>query len=142
MRGAGQGQPNEEQLADAARQGCKVVINLCSSWWRALFAARRSGTVRELGMRYVHIPVQFKAPSEEDLLLFCRGDGQPCRRQNARALRRELSCHRVYWPLSSRSAAMGSRRRLSSRCSRVSEPDEIWKNFSSEMLTQHSRPKW
>ena len=30
-----------------------------------------AATVRELGMRYIHIPVQFKAPSEEDFLLFC-----------------------------------------------------------------------
>ena len=32
--------------------------------------ADEAGTVRSLGMDYVHIPVQFKAPTEADLLAF------------------------------------------------------------------------
>src|SRR4051812_44478084 len=64
------GQPNEHQLADVADQGCKVVINLALHDDPRYSLADEAGTVRSLGMDYVHIPVQFKAPTEQDLLAF------------------------------------------------------------------------
>jgi protein tyrosine phosphatase (PTP) superfamily phosphohydrolase (DUF442 family) len=64
------GQPSEAQLADAAARGCRVVINLALHDDPRYSLTDEGGTVCELGMEYIHIPVQFKAPTEEDLLAF------------------------------------------------------------------------
>jgi uncharacterized protein (TIGR01244 family) len=64
------GQPNEAQLADAARQGVQVVVNLALHNDPRYSLADEAGCVRGLGMDYVHIPVQFKAPTEENLRAF------------------------------------------------------------------------
>jgi uncharacterized protein (TIGR01244 family) len=64
------GQPNEAQLADAARQGVKVVINLALHDDPRYSLADEAGCVRGLGMKYVHIPVSFNAPTQENLQAF------------------------------------------------------------------------
>ena len=64
------GQPDEEQLADAARQGVQVVINLALHDDPRYSLADEAGCVRGLGMEYIHIPVQFNAPTEENLRAF------------------------------------------------------------------------
>lgn len=64
------GQPNETQLADAARQGVTVVINLALHDDPRYSLADEAGCVSGLGMEYVHIPVRFNAPTEEDLRAF------------------------------------------------------------------------
>ena len=64
------GQPNEGQLADAARQGVKVVINLALHDDPRYSLSDEAGCVRGLGMDYVHIPVQFNAPTEANLREF------------------------------------------------------------------------
>jgi protein tyrosine phosphatase (PTP) superfamily phosphohydrolase (DUF442 family) len=60
------GQPSEEQLANAAHQGCAVVINLALHDDPRYSLRDEAGTVRGLGMNYVHSPVQFRAPTEHD----------------------------------------------------------------------------
>lgn len=65
------GQPNEQQLGDAASQGCTVVINLALHDDPRYSLRDEAGTARGLGMEYVHIPVQFKTPTEHDFLAFC-----------------------------------------------------------------------
>jgi len=64
------GQPNEAQLADAARRGVQVVITLALHDAPRYSLADEAGCVRGLGMEYVHIPVQFNAPTEENLQAF------------------------------------------------------------------------
>jgi uncharacterized protein (TIGR01244 family) len=65
------GQPTEDQLEDAARQGVKVVINLALHDDPRYSLRDEAGTVRAFGMRYVYIPVQFSSPTENDLRAFC-----------------------------------------------------------------------
>lgn len=63
------GQPNEEQLAQIAALGIRDVINLgLHSHPRAL--ADEAASAAALGMRYVHIPVEFNAPGEDDFARF------------------------------------------------------------------------
>ncbi|NOT24636.1 MAG: hypothetical protein HOP16_00915 [Acidobacteria bacterium] len=64
------GQPTEEQLASARSTGVEVVINLALHDDPRYSLANERGTVEALGMTYVHIPVQFGAPTESDLLAF------------------------------------------------------------------------
>jgi uncharacterized protein (TIGR01244 family) len=63
------GQPTEEQLQAAAREGFQAVINL------ATFDPQHSlpdeaGLVRSLGMAYFHIPVAWGNPQEADFAAF------------------------------------------------------------------------
>src|SRR4029079_7876592 len=64
------GQRSEAQLADAERRGVQVVINLALHDDPRYSLADEAGCVRGLGMEYVHIPVQFNAPTAENLQAF------------------------------------------------------------------------
>ncbi|WP_199236690.1 protein tyrosine phosphatase family protein [Ramlibacter sp. WS9] len=64
------GQPTEAQLADVARAGFMTVINLALHDDPRYSLADEAGTVRSLGLDYVHIPVQFVAPKQSELLAF------------------------------------------------------------------------
>lgn len=77
------GQPTEAQLALVAEARCTTVINLglhdadyaLSDEWR---------TVESLGMRYIHLPVLWEAPTHDDLERFweileaCEGEDIFC----------------------------------------------------------------
>ncbi len=63
------GQPTREQFADIAAAGYQVVINLAlPSSDHAI--ADEGSVVTGLGMRFVHIPVDFAAPTIADLRQF------------------------------------------------------------------------
>ncbi len=63
------GQPSEEELADVARAGFEVVINLAlDESERSLPDERR--TVQSLGMAYEHVPVAWDRPTHADLAAF------------------------------------------------------------------------
>jgi protein tyrosine phosphatase (PTP) superfamily phosphohydrolase (DUF442 family) len=65
------GQPSEAQLAEIAALGVRNVVNLgLHSHEQAL--ADEAASVRALGMRYIHIPVDFAAPTEADFARFCK----------------------------------------------------------------------
>ena len=64
------GQPSQEELAAAAREGFQVVINLALHDDPRYSLPDEAGTVAALGITYVHIPVQFAAPTEQDLVAF------------------------------------------------------------------------
>jgi uncharacterized protein (TIGR01244 family) len=64
------GQPTEAQLAAVAAEGFEQVINLALHDDPRYSLPDEAGTVRSLGMDYVHIPVQFKAPTLDDLTRF------------------------------------------------------------------------
>lgn len=131
------GQPNEEQLADAARQGCAVVINLALHDDPRYSLRDEAGTVRGLGMAYVHIPVQFKAPTEQDFQAFCAAmdahRGQKILVHCAanyrvtafvglyRMIRDGWSSEQAFEPMRS-----------------VWEPDDTWKQFIAETLARNA----
>jgi uncharacterized protein (TIGR01244 family) len=64
------GQPTEAQLQEIAAAGFKTVVNLALHDDPRYSLPDEAGTVRSLGMRYVHIPVQFAAPTKQDLTEF------------------------------------------------------------------------
>ena len=64
------GQPREDQLAAIAATGYDLVINLALHDDPRYSLKDEASSVRALGMAYVHIPVQFGAPTTEDLALF------------------------------------------------------------------------
>jgi protein tyrosine phosphatase (PTP) superfamily phosphohydrolase (DUF442 family) len=64
------GQPTEVQLGAIATAGYTVVINLALHNDPRYSLPDEAASVRTLGLDYVHIPVQFGAPTEGDLLAF------------------------------------------------------------------------
>jgi uncharacterized protein (TIGR01244 family) len=63
------GQPSESQLADIRALGVKHVVNLAlHTHEKAL--PDEAASVARLGMRYVHIPVDFNNPTEDDFARF------------------------------------------------------------------------
>ena len=64
------GQPSVEELGAVARDGTEVVINIALHDDLRYALPDETGTVNALGMTYVHIPVKFDAPTEQDLLAF------------------------------------------------------------------------
>mgnify|MGYP001546061275 CR=1 FL=1 len=64
------GQPTEAQLVELRQLGIEHVINLgLHTHERAL--PNEAGNLASLGMAYVHIPVEFDKPTEEDFSFFC-----------------------------------------------------------------------
>ena len=65
------GQPREDQLAAIAAAGYDTVINLALHDDPRYALHDEAASVAALGMEYVHIPVQFGAPTADDLSQFC-----------------------------------------------------------------------
>ena len=64
------GQPTEPQLADIHALGVRHVINLgLHTHEKAL--PDEAASVSRLGMTYIHIPVDFQDPTEQDFEQFC-----------------------------------------------------------------------
>jgi len=67
---ASSGQPREHQLATIAEGGYEVIINLALHDDPRYSLPDEAASVRALGLDYVHIPVQFGAPTQSDLERF------------------------------------------------------------------------
>jgi hypothetical protein len=83
------GQPTEPQLADIQALGVRYVVNLgLHTHEKAL--PDEAGSVSRLGMTYIHIPVDFQKPTDQDFDQFCSvmGAVEGCSR--ARPLHRKL----------------------------------------------------
>lgn len=64
------GQPTEAQLAEISALGVRHLVNLgLHSHEKAL--PDEAASVGSLGMTYVHIPVDFKNPTDADFIQFC-----------------------------------------------------------------------
>jgi uncharacterized protein (TIGR01244 family) len=67
---AASGQPDEQDLTDVARAGYKVVINIALHDDPRYSLSDERGTVEGLGMKYVHIPVDFSELCDDDFEKF------------------------------------------------------------------------
>ena len=64
------GQPTEAQLADIHGLGVRHIVNLgLHTHEKAL--PDEVGSVSRLGMAYIHIPVEFQNPTDQDFEQFC-----------------------------------------------------------------------
>jgi len=129
------GQPTEDELRSLAREGFEVVINLALHDDPRYSLPDETGLVQSLGMGYVHIPVQFAAPTQTDLHAFFAAMEQHRGRKmlvHCAANKRVgafLGLYRVIqqrWPEQEAFALMNS----------LWEPDAVWASFISSMLEQ------
>jgi len=64
------GQPTESQLADIRALGIRHVVNLAlHTHEKAL--VDEAGSLEQLGISYIHIPVDFQNPTDRDFERFC-----------------------------------------------------------------------
>lgn len=130
------GQPTAEQLASVAAAGVEAVVNLLpENVERAL--ADEADRVRALGMRYVHIPVEWEHPREADFDCFA----DTLRRYRRRRLfvhcaanlrvSAFLALYRSLYEGWSWTAATAELRR-------VWDPDPVWSEFLARILRQRS----
>jgi len=64
------GQPTERQLAEIKALGVHHIVNLgLHTHEKAL--PDEAGSVSRLGMTYIHIPVDFQNPTDQDFAQFC-----------------------------------------------------------------------
>jgi len=127
------GQPTEGQLAAAARDGFAVVINLALHDDPRYSLPDEAATVTSLGMHYLHIPVQFAAPTEQDAAAFFAAMDE---QQGKKALVHCAANMRV-------SAFLGLYRVLKHGWARedafalmdtVWQPNDVWSEFIAQML--------
>lgn len=132
------GQPTEDQLKALAAEGYEVIINLALHDHPRYSLPDEPGVVQALGMKYIHIPVQFDDPREEDLLAFMAAMEQHKKNKLLvhcaanmrvtaflglyRVIKLGMSEHTAFEPMRS-----------------VWQPDEIWASFISQMLAKHQK---
>ncbi|MGZ5786918.1 MAG: protein tyrosine phosphatase family protein [Ramlibacter sp.] len=129
------GQPTVAQLSGIAQAGFRTVINLALHDDPRYSLPDEAGTVRSFGMNYVHIPVQFATPTEEDLrAFFAAMDAHGSEKvwvhcaANMR-VSAFLGLYRVLrqgWPQDKAFELMRG----------LWEPNEVWSAFIAKMLAQ------
>jgi protein tyrosine phosphatase (PTP) superfamily phosphohydrolase (DUF442 family) len=121
------GQPSEEQIQELAQAGFELVINLGLLDPRYCLADEAS-LVRSLGVEYHHIPVDFQAPTIEDLTQFFAV------MQAAEGKRVFVHCaanYRVssFVSLYGQAKLDWSSEQASAHVRRLWEPNEVWAAF-------------
>jgi protein tyrosine phosphatase (PTP) superfamily phosphohydrolase (DUF442 family) len=131
------GQPTESQLRNVRNAGFEVVVNLALPTSDNALADEGS-IVTGLGMSYVHIPVNFQAPTAADFRAFCgvmeAFDGRRVFVHCAANMRVSAFVF-LYRVMRERASISDAERDLRA----VWEPDEVWSRFITEQLESKDR---
>lgn len=130
------GQPSVEELDAIARDGVEVVINLALHDDPRYSLPDESGAVEARGMNYIHIPVKFDAPTEEDLLAFFDAMEENRGRKllvHCAANKRVTSFLGLYRVIRER----WDDQRAFEPMKEIWEPNPVWSSFISSMLAKH-----
>jgi protein tyrosine phosphatase (PTP) superfamily phosphohydrolase (DUF442 family) len=131
------GQPTEAQFRAVAQAGFEVVINLALHDDPRYSLPDEPGLVRSYGMEYVHIPVQFGSPFEEDLLAFFQVMERYLGKKlfiHCAANKRVTAFLGLYRVLKQHGDVGKSFELMRS----VWEPDQVWSRFIEKMLEKHA----
>lgn len=131
------GQPTEAQLRAVAAEGYQVIINLGLHDDPRYSLKNETGLVEGLGMVYVHIPVQFDAPREDDLLAFFQAMEMHKEKKvhiHCAANMRVTAFLGLYHAIKQRKAEIEAFEPMRS----VWEPNEVWSSFISNMIAKHA----
>jgi protein tyrosine phosphatase (PTP) superfamily phosphohydrolase (DUF442 family) len=133
------GQPTEEQLAEIVEAGFETVVNL-GLLDQDYSLVDEAGSVCELGLRYVHIPVSFTAPTVEDFQQF----RETLREHAGRkvlvhcAMNMRVSCFMALYG----EAELGwSRTEADAHVRRIWEPNEVWSAYLEQMRAAPLPPR-
>ena len=129
------GQPRQPRFRMVRESGFEAVINLALPTSDNAIANEGS-VVTSLGMSYVHIPVDFNAPTSQDFRAFCRVmeafDDRPVFVHCAANMRVSAFVF-LYRVLFQRIAAAEAERDLHA----IWQPDEVWSKFIRDELKTH-----
>jgi len=131
------GQPTEAQLRAAAVEGYEVIINLGLHDDPRYSLNDEAGLVEGLGMVYVHIPVQFDAPREDELLAFFKAMEMRNDQKvhiHCAANMRVTAFLGLYHTIKRRKPGIEAFEPMTS----VWEPNEVWSSFISNMIVKHA----
>ena len=128
------GQPDEQELAAIAAAGYEAVLNIALHDDPGYSLPDEDGTVRALGMRYLHIPVRFEAPTQRDLELFFQamedhGGGKLW--VHCAANKRVSVFLGLYWHLRKGMPLEGAFALQRD----IWQPDEVWSRFIEQILS-------
>lgn len=127
------GQPAERQFQAIRDAGYEVVINLALPT-STNAVVNEGGIVTALGMTYVHIPVDFKAPTTRDFQAFCGTMNTFAHRRvfvHCAANKRVSAFVFLYRVLRQSIAPVEADRDLRA----VWQPDDVWSQFIRDQLT-------
>ena len=132
---ASSGQPREHQLAAIAEAGYNLIINLALHNDPRYSLPDEAGSVQALGLDYIHIPVQFGAPTESDLERFFEAMEQYATERiwvHCAANMRVSAFLGLYralrqdWPVAQAFALMHD----------IWQPDRVWSEFIASQLAK------
>jgi protein tyrosine phosphatase (PTP) superfamily phosphohydrolase (DUF442 family) len=129
------GQPTQNQFQTIRDSGFEAVINLALPTSDNAILNEGS-VVTSLGMSYVHIPVDFKAPTSQDFRAFCRVmmafDDRPVFVHCAANMRVSafVFLYRVLFQRIGVAEAEGD-------LNAIWQPDEVWSRFIRDELQAH-----
>ena len=132
------GQPTEAQLQAVAASGYDVIINLALHDHPRYSLPDETGLVEELGMVYVHIPVQFEDPQEADLLTFFQAMEKYNNKKilvHCAANMRVTAFLGLYCLIKQEKDEAEAFEPMSS----IWEPDDIWASFIARMITKYKK---
>ena len=130
---ASSGQPDEDELAAIAAAGYRVIVNIALHDDPRYSLPDEAGTVKALGLDYVHIPVQFNAPTARDLdEFFAVMDRYRDTRVwvHCAANKRVSTFLGLYWHLREGQP----REQAFALMDSIWEPNEVWSGFIAERL--------
>jgi protein tyrosine phosphatase (PTP) superfamily phosphohydrolase (DUF442 family) len=129
------GQPTQPQFRAVQESGFEAVINLALPTSDNAIPNEGS-VVTSLGMSYVHIPVDFKAPTSRDFRAFCRVmeafDDRPVFVHCAANMRVSAFVF-LYRVMGQNIAVAEAERDLHA----IWRPNEVWSRFIRDELTNH-----
>ena len=130
------GQPSVDELGAVAADGVEVVINLALHDDPRYSLPDEAGTISALGITYVHIPVLFDAPKEDDLNAFFMAMDEHAGRKtlvHCAANKRVTSFVGLY-----RVLRQGMPREAAFEpMAKIWEPNPTWAAFIEDMLKKH-----
>jgi protein tyrosine phosphatase (PTP) superfamily phosphohydrolase (DUF442 family) len=129
------GQPTQPQFRTVQENGFEAVVNLALPTSDNAIANEGS-VVTSLGMSYVHIPVDFKAPTAKDFRAFCRVmqafEDRPVFVHCAANMR--VSAFVFLYRVTVQNIAIAEAER---DLHAIWQPDEVWSKFIRNELTTH-----
>lgn len=134
------GQPAESHFDALAKEGIEAVINLALHDDPRYSLPDEAGLAGSLSMEYVHIPVQFNAPAEADLLKFFYAMHKHQHQKvlvHCAANKRATAFLGLYYAITQDRDEADAFALMK----QVWQPDPVWSSFISTMLGKHKALK-
>ena len=131
------GQPREDQLAAIAAAGYEVMINLALHDDPRYSLEDEASSVQAVGIEYVHIPVQFGAPTTRDMTSFFDAMDRTKGRRvwiHCAANMRVTAFLGLYWQL----REGWPEERAFSLMRDVWQPNDVWSSFIATQVANAS----